>query len=225
MWRIDEFAQRTGVSVDTIRFWQRQGLLPAPLRNGRTVLYDRIHSERITQIRELQRKHLSLAAIKQVLESSRGALADTLFASGGGDHTRAQLAKASGLDRDLVEELESVGMLQDPLRLGRDSYDDADLRMLQAVKVLLDAGLPRRFVVQLASIYARGFDAMQSEVFALFTHPTDESPEELHELRERLAASVQAVLRPVETLLEYRQRTVQAMTVDTVRSEGNRRPG
>lgn len=32
--RIGELAQRTGVAVDTVRFYERQGLLPPPLRRA-----------------------------------------------------------------------------------------------------------------------------------------------------------------------------------------------
>ena len=35
-WRIDELAQRAGVAVDTIRYYQREGLLPSGERSGRT---------------------------------------------------------------------------------------------------------------------------------------------------------------------------------------------
>ena len=33
-WRIDELAQRAGVAVDTIRYYQREGLLSSGERNG-----------------------------------------------------------------------------------------------------------------------------------------------------------------------------------------------
>jgi len=35
-WRIDELAQRAGIAVDTIRYYQREGLLTSGERNGRT---------------------------------------------------------------------------------------------------------------------------------------------------------------------------------------------
>ena len=34
-WRIDELAQRAGVTVDTIRYYARERLLPPPRRVGR----------------------------------------------------------------------------------------------------------------------------------------------------------------------------------------------
>jgi DNA-binding transcriptional MerR regulator len=221
-WRIDDLAHRSGVSVDTIRFWQRHGLLDPPRRAGRTALYGQAHLDRLVRIRDLQARHLSLAVIKQLLDSSRVALADTIFAGGGGDHTRAQLAEIAGLPQDLVEELESVGLLQDPAKHGRHSYDDTDVKVLQAVGALIEAGLPRGLAVRLCQIYAAGFATMQQQVLTLFTQPSEGlEGVDLLALQRRLTDNVAAVLHPVETILEYRhQRTVQAMTLDGSRVQG-----
>jgi DNA-binding transcriptional MerR regulator len=220
-WRIDDLAQRSGVSVDTIRFWQRHGLLTPPKRVGRTAHYGKGHLDRLVQIRDLQGRHLSLAAIKQVLDSSRVALAGTLFGSQGGDHTRTQLADLAGLPLDLVLELQDVGLLTDPVRLGRESYDDSDLGVLKAVSSLLGHGIPRAFVVRLCQIYSDGFTRMQQEVLSLFRQPSDDMADvDLGELHSTLAARAQDTLHPVETILEYRhQRTVQLMSLESSLTE------
>ena len=66
-WRIDDLAHRSGLSVDTIRFYQREGLLDPPTRRGRTAVYGPAHLHRLEQIRDLQCRHLSLAAIRGLL--------------------------------------------------------------------------------------------------------------------------------------------------------------
>ncbi len=38
-WRIDDLAHRAGVTVDTVRYYQREGLLPDGQRSGRVKLY------------------------------------------------------------------------------------------------------------------------------------------------------------------------------------------
>jgi len=50
-WRIDELAHEAGVTVDTIRYYAREGLLTAPERSGRHKLYGSAHLERLGRIR------------------------------------------------------------------------------------------------------------------------------------------------------------------------------
>ena len=64
---MDELAARAGVSVDTIRYYQGRGLLPAPTRRGRIAHYGQEHLERLERIRALQGQGLSLAAIGRLL--------------------------------------------------------------------------------------------------------------------------------------------------------------
>ena len=70
-WRIDELAQRAGIAVDTIRYYQREGLLPSGERNGRTRRFGPEHLERLERIRALQSRRFSLAAIRALLEQRR----------------------------------------------------------------------------------------------------------------------------------------------------------
>ena len=72
-WRIDDLARESGLTVDTIRFYQREGLLPPATRVGRTKVYGSEHLERLERIRDLQARRFSLAAIRTLLETDRGA--------------------------------------------------------------------------------------------------------------------------------------------------------
>ena len=49
-WRIDELAQKAGVTVDTIRYYAREGLLPPPAKSGRNKLYGPEHVDRLARI-------------------------------------------------------------------------------------------------------------------------------------------------------------------------------
>jgi DNA-binding transcriptional MerR regulator len=218
-WRIDDLARQSGLSVDTIRYYQREGLLEPPLRKGRTAVYGPPHLHRLDQIRDLQARHLSLAAIRGLLATERLGLAESLFSAGEGDYTPNQLAGAAKVDRDLVDELERAGVLQPPEALGRESYDDADLRMLTAVRRMLDLGLPRALVVRLCELYATSFAKMQDQVLELFTRGGDVlGGDDLAAFHEHIADSLSEVLKPVQSILDYAHtRSVQLMTMRALR--------
>src|SRR5215210_686705 len=65
--RVEELALAADVSVDTVRYYQKQRLLPAPERDGRLAWYTSDHLERIGRIKELQRRGFSLAVIRRFL--------------------------------------------------------------------------------------------------------------------------------------------------------------
>ena len=64
---MEQLAAISDISVDTVRYYQSRGLLPPPEREGRVAWYGPEHVERIAQIRSLQRKGLTLAAIRRVV--------------------------------------------------------------------------------------------------------------------------------------------------------------
>ena len=72
-YRVEQLASACDVSVDTVRYYQSRGLLPPPEREGRVGWYAPEHAERIAQIRSLQRKGLTLAAIRRVVTGELGA--------------------------------------------------------------------------------------------------------------------------------------------------------
>ena len=67
--QIGEVARRAMLSVDSIRFYERQQLLPAPGRSeGRFRLYTVADVERLKFIREMQGLGFTLREIKQLLD-------------------------------------------------------------------------------------------------------------------------------------------------------------
>jgi DNA-binding transcriptional MerR regulator len=69
MYRIDDLANRAGVTSRTIRAYQARGLLPPPELQGRTGYYSDEHLQRLRIIDELQQRGFSLAAIRQTLDT------------------------------------------------------------------------------------------------------------------------------------------------------------
>lgn len=68
MMRIGELAKRTDCLVQTIRFYESEGMLPVPMRtSGNFRLYDESHLRRLLFIRRCRAKDMTLAEIRQLL--------------------------------------------------------------------------------------------------------------------------------------------------------------
>jgi DNA-binding transcriptional MerR regulator len=215
-WRIDGLAREAGVTVDTIRYYAREGLLPAPERSGRHKLYGPDHVERLARIRELQERRFSLAAIRAVLDAETPGLAN-LFGSDGG-YSFDELVIRSGVDAGLVADLRDVGLLPDPTEFGQEAYDETDLVMLRAVRELLDVGMTREILVELAGIYVRQFRALQAEVHGVLAGETrDWDPGQLRAMQVALTEHTQQLIPAIERVLNHvHQRTVQRLTLAAI---------
>ncbi|HYD78745.1 MAG TPA: Cd(II)/Pb(II)-responsive transcriptional regulator [Paucimonas sp.] len=66
--RIGELAKRTGTPVETVRYYEREGLLPRPARSeGNYRLYDAGHAERLQLIRRCRSLDMTLDEIRSLL--------------------------------------------------------------------------------------------------------------------------------------------------------------
>lgn len=226
-WRIDELAHRSGTSVDTIRFYQREGLLAPGRRQGRASVFGSVHLHQLEVIRDLQAKHFSLGAIKAIASEGRLGLVEALFASGEQSFGFDQLVTESGLDAELVAELAGAGVLVSPDDHGRDGFDGFDRDLLQAVHGLLDLGMPRRLLVRLARLYADHFAAMRRDITAVFVGggAIDLSDIEMDQFQERALGSIDQLMGFVETLLDYaHRRTVERITLEVMETVSEDEP-
>ena len=66
-YKLDELAERAGVSPRTVRYYVQRGLLPAPTFRGKDSFYGRDHVSRLRAIRRLQEQYLPLDAIADAL--------------------------------------------------------------------------------------------------------------------------------------------------------------
>ena len=73
--KVSDVAQQAGVSPDAVRFYEKEGLLPAPPRSPAGYReYDATAPQRIQFIKSAQEMGLKLAEIKELLEiQDRGA--------------------------------------------------------------------------------------------------------------------------------------------------------
>jgi DNA-binding transcriptional MerR regulator len=62
---LDELTARVGMSVRNIRFYTSRGLVPPPVRRGRSGYYGPDHVARLELVRELQGHGFTLAAIER----------------------------------------------------------------------------------------------------------------------------------------------------------------
>ena len=218
-WRIDELAQKSGLTVDTIRYYCREDLLMPPERAGRHKLYGLEHLDRLGQIRRLQEQRFSLAAIRAILTSDRPGL-EGLFGTHGGNYTFDDVVERSAVDRAFVERLLDVGLLADPTALGRETYDDSDLAMLRAIVELREVGMTDDILVELGAIYVRHFRALQADVHNMLAgRDRDWDHDELRALQSRLTANSQRMIPAINRVLQYVHETsVQQLTLEAVRT-------
>src|ERR1700704_1133055 len=147
-WRIDELAQKAGLTVDTIRYYAREGLLDPPVKQGRNRLYGPDHLERLERICELRGQRFSLAAIKAIVDVDRPGL-EGIFARTDHTYTLEELTERAELDPALVNRMRQIGLLPDPSEFGGESYGDADLAVLRSIVELLSIGMTPEIVVSM----------------------------------------------------------------------------
>src|SRR6478609_10002348 len=64
---LDQLTERVGMSVRNIRFYTTKGLVPPPLRRGRSGYYTSDHVARLQLVQELQGHGFTLSAIEKYL--------------------------------------------------------------------------------------------------------------------------------------------------------------
>ena len=65
---LDELTKRVGMSVRNVRFYTTKGLVPPPIRRGRSGYYTAEHVARLELVRELQGHGFTLSAIEKYVE-------------------------------------------------------------------------------------------------------------------------------------------------------------
>lgn len=87
-WRVDELSRRSGRSVDTIRYYERLGILTKGLKHGRVRYYGPLHLEELADIAALAEQGLRLRAIgpsRSPAEGDAGPTDDLADAGDAGD--------------------------------------------------------------------------------------------------------------------------------------------
>jgi DNA-binding transcriptional MerR regulator len=157
-YRVEELARAADISVDTIRFYQKRRLLPAPAREGRVAWYDDDHLERLQRIRELRGRGLTLALIARMLDGDIDATdAPLAVAVAAADAetpeeflTIEQLSERSGVPRALLDAVAREHLLVPRIHDGEPRYTTADVAIVQQGLRILEQGLPLPDLLALA---------------------------------------------------------------------------
>ncbi|MGI9601454.1 MAG: MerR family transcriptional regulator [Acidimicrobiales bacterium] len=168
--RVEALATRTGVGVDTIRYYQSQGLLEPPRRQGRTALYGAAHVTRLAHIRELADRGFTLAQIAELDRTGDGdPLLRSLHEQGVVDTAldSAELAQRTGLDQREIERIADLGLIGGELVAGHRCFPDAAEQVLRAIAQVVDAGVPTEQLGALALRHARHVEALVDDVIEL----------------------------------------------------------
>ena len=174
---LDELCERVGMSVRNVRFYTSRGLVPPPIRRGRSGYYSRDHVGRLELVQELQSHGFTLSAIEKYVARIPAeatpqdiALHRTMLAPWQADlpveMSRAELNTRSG--RTLSEEdlttLSALGIVF-PTRRGR--YEVA-VSQLSVGLGLLDLGFPLEAALAAAEVYADHGRQLAKELNELF---------------------------------------------------------
>jgi DNA-binding transcriptional MerR regulator len=190
------------MSVRNVRFYTTKGLVPPPIRRGRSGYYSPDHVARLELVQELQSHGFTLAAIERYVAGIPTdatpediALRRTMLAPWQADQpvemTRAALEKR--VDRPLTDkDLETLAALGIAVPTGPDRYDVAASQLSIGLG-LLDLGFPLEAARAAAAVYTRHGHEIARELYDVFRRmvwpvyqESGASPETIQGVVERL---------------------------------------
>ncbi|HEY7659717.1 MAG TPA: MerR family transcriptional regulator [Actinomycetota bacterium] len=220
-YRVEQLAAACDVSVDTIRYYQTRGLVPAPERRGRIAWYDERHVERIHRVRALRAKGLTLTAIERVLDDGPvrpdADLAKAVAAARGESPadellTLEEFANRSGVPASLIQAVEREGIELGRRDDGEERYTAADIDMVRGALRLLEYGLPLGELLALARDANRAMVQLAERAVELFDEhirrPIRDTAESEEAAADQLVEAFDVLLPAVTTLVANHFRRV-----------------
>jgi len=196
---LEDLTRRVGMSVRTVRFYTTKGLVPPPLRRGRSGYYTPEHVARLELVQELQSHGFTLAAIERYVAGIPAdatpediALARTMLAPWQSDlpvemdHRQLETRAGRALSDDDVATLQALGVLR-----RRDAAYLVAGNQLAIGLRLLELGFPREVAVAAAAVYQEHGEQMAKELFEVIRDKLaplydDHQSEHFREVMERL---------------------------------------
>jgi DNA-binding transcriptional MerR regulator len=222
-YRVDELARLSGVSVDTVRFYQGRGLIGPPERDGRVAWYSDDHVARLHHIRELKDQGFNLASIGRLLDGDvdaadralAAAVVNPSAATEDGDDPLSldELAESTGVSPALLGAIQREGLLTPHDVDGRAMYSRSDVDTVRAGLALLESGLPLSELLALARKHDAAMRSIAAEAVEMFVRfvrdpiranaeSGDEAASRLIDaFRNMLPATTQLVARHFERVL------------------------
>lgn len=177
--KISQLSQATGVSVSTLRFYVKEGLIRPARKTGRNMAYyDPACIATVGFIRTLQRERFyPLSVIKRLLDASPqdgGALEllDAIhkvdYQSSGESVPLAEAARRSRLTAQQIALLQQNGLVSSRQTGRKTRFSAADLHVMALVRRRLDAGIPFAQSVRSFGIYEAALqEAARADVDAM----------------------------------------------------------
>ena len=221
---LEELCSRVDMSVRNVRFYTTRGLVPPPLKKGRSGYYSAQHLARLELVSELQTHGFTLSAIEKYVSSiPEGATPEDIALH------RAMLAPWSA---DMPVQM-TLAELSD--RVGRE-LDDSSMRTLTALGIvtrtddgflvatsqlsvglsLLELGFPSEAAVAAGQVYLRHGREMARELNDIFRtmlwptyreNPSVEAAEKLQRIVERLKPlSIASLVAAYEAAIDQAKR-------------------
>ena len=227
---LDELTRRVGMSVRNIRFYTTKGLVPSPIRRGRSGYYSADHVSRLELVRELQAHGFTLSAIERYVariptdaSPETIALHRTLLAPWMAElpdtFSRKELNRRAGrpLSDDDLDTLHALGIVY-PTKQGKFQVAVAHLSVGVA---LLDLGMPLEAALAAQDIFTDHGRKVAEELTELFRTQVwpaykegGSTPEQLREVVERFKpVTIAALVTAYESAVnETKRETVARRT-------------
>ena len=227
---LDELTRRSGLSVRNIRFYTSRGLVPAPIRRGRSGYYNADHLARLELVRELQAHGFTLAAIeKYVARIPSDATPETIalhrsllapwMAELPETLSRKELGRRAGRDLtdDELDTLNALGIVF-PTKQGKFQVALAHLSVGVS---LLDLGMPFEAALAAQDIFQAHGRAIADELTELFRTKVwpayvegGATPEQIREVVEKFKpVTVAALVTAYESAVDEAKRETVARRV------------
>ncbi len=227
---LDELTRRVGMSVRNVRFYTTKGLVPPPIRRGRSGYYTADHVARLELVSELQAHGFTLSAIEKYvaripLDASPETIAlhRTLLAPWMAELpetiSRRELNRRAGrpLSEDDLDTLNALGIVF-PTKQGR--YQVA-VGHLSVGIALLDLGMPLDAALAAQDIFTEHGRKIAEELTELFRTKVwpaykegHSTAEQLREVVERFKpVTIQALITAYESAVnETKRETITRRT-------------
>jgi DNA-binding transcriptional MerR regulator len=223
LFTLDELTKRVGMSVRNVRFYTTKGLVPPPIRRGRSGYYTPDHVARLELVQELQSHGFTLSAIeKYVANIPRDASPEDIALQRAMlapwqheapiEMTRRELDQRAGR-RLTDDDLTTLGALGVVLAARRNRYQVA-VSQLSIGLGLLDLGFPTEAALAAADVYAAHGRQIAEELYEVFRtkawpvyQQSGTPPERVREVVERLKPlSISSLVQAYEAAMDETKR-------------------
>jgi DNA-binding transcriptional MerR regulator len=223
LFTLEELTGRVGMSVRNVRFYTTKGLVPPPIRRGRSGYYTPDHVARLELVQELQSHGFTLSAIERYVANippdatpADIALQRTMLAPWQHESpiemSRADLDRRAGrrLTDDDLTTLAALGVVFP----GKRGKHQVAVSQLSIGLGLLDLGFPTEAALAAAEVYAAHGRQIAEELYEVFRtkawpvyKESGTSPEKVREVVERLKPlSIASLVQAYESAMDETKR-------------------